>query len=217
MAPASIASRISFFIARDLVGRGGALGRFLAHDVEPQRRVAEQGGDVDRRAALLQRVEILREGLERPVIAQARLERVEAHALDLLERLHDQLAMDRPWSARRRSRNCRSPSWSRHARARCSACGPTGSGRRSGCARRRSPARRPCRWRRWSSSAGPSALPSATTLPSLMPRSPDEARLARAVDDRAARDLEVVGHWLAPERPSIIRRSAPQEETHGQA
>ena len=100
------------------------------------------------------------------------------------------------------------------------ACGPTGSARRSACARRRSPARRPCRWRRWSSSAGPSALPSATTLPSLMPRSPDEARLAGAVDDRAARDLEVVGHGV----PGLLLNACPlyvvrrrREETHGQA
>ena len=55
----------------------------------------EQRGDVDRRAALLERVEILRKCLEWPDLAQTRVERVEAHPFDLLERLEDELAMDR--------------------------------------------------------------------------------------------------------------------------
>jgi hypothetical protein len=91
-----MASRTSFFIVADLVGGRSALGRFLAHHIEAQRRVAEQGGHVDRRAARLQRVEILREGLEWPGGTEARFKRLQAHALDLFQGLHDHLAMDFP-------------------------------------------------------------------------------------------------------------------------
>ena len=57
---------------RDLVGGRRALGRLLAHHVESHRRVADQRADVDRGAAALDRVEVLREGLERPVARRAR-------------------------------------------------------------------------------------------------------------------------------------------------
>jgi len=50
-------------------------------------------------AARGDRVEILREGLEAPVLAHAGLERGDAHALDLLERADDEVAMG---AARRR-------------------------------------------------------------------------------------------------------------------
>ena len=78
---------------RDLVIRRRTLGRLLAHDVEPQRGVAEEHRHVQRGAAPLDRVEVLGEGLERPLLAEPRLERGEAHALDLLERAHDEPAM----------------------------------------------------------------------------------------------------------------------------
>ena len=42
----------------------------------------------------------------------------------------------------------------------------------------------------------------------------DEARLAGAVDDRAACDLEVKATWLAPECPFIIRRLDASERKH---
>ena len=177
----------------DLVLRGGALGQFLAHDVEPQRRVAEQGGDVDRRAALLERVEILREGLERPGVAQAGLERLEAHALDLLERLHDQLAMDRlgrgdaeaaiadhrrGHAMPRRDAEHAIPQDLRvvvrvhidEARRHDLAGGVDGRGGR------------------------PVGLAQGDDLAVLDADVADEARLARAVDDRAARDLQIEGH-----------------------
>ena len=38
----------------------------------------------------------MREGLERPVRAEAGFQRLETHALDLFERLHDHLAVDFP-------------------------------------------------------------------------------------------------------------------------
>ncbi len=52
-----------------------------------------QRAHVDRRAALFDRVEVLLERFERPFIAQPRLQRVEAHPLDFLERSHDESAM----------------------------------------------------------------------------------------------------------------------------
>ena len=53
--------------------------------------------------------------------------------------------------------------------------GPRTAARRSGCAGRRSPARRPARWRRSRASASSSISPTATIRPSLMPRSPGRA------------------------------------------
>ena len=80
----------------DFVGRRGTLGRLFAHHIETQRRMAEQRRHVDRRAALFESIEILREGFEWPRHAEARFQRFEAHAFDLLEGLHDHLAMDFP-------------------------------------------------------------------------------------------------------------------------
>ena len=210
MAPASIASRISFFIARDLVGGGRALGRFLAHDVQAQRRVAEQGRDIDRRAALLQRVEILREGLERPVMPRPASQRVEAHALDLLERLHDQLAMDRL------GRRDAEAAIADHRR------GDAMPGRDAEHAVPQDlgvvvrvhvdEARRDDLAGGVDGRVGrPVGLAQGHHLAVLDAEVAREAGLARAVDDRAARDLEVVGHgWplglLQNTRPVYVVR-----------
>src|SRR5262249_37132217 len=53
----------------------------------------EEPARVDAEARRLDGVEILREGLDRPLGAAPRLEALEAHALDLLERAQDQAAM----------------------------------------------------------------------------------------------------------------------------
>jgi hypothetical protein len=71
---------------------GGPLGGAFAHHVQAQRRVADQGRDVDRAAALLDEIEVLGKGLEAPV-AQAFLQRRGAHAFHLLQRLDQQLAV----------------------------------------------------------------------------------------------------------------------------
>jgi hypothetical protein len=78
---------------RDLRVRRLALRRLLAHDVESHRRVADERADVDRGAAALDRDEELREALERPVRADPGPERVERHALDLLERAEHEVAV----------------------------------------------------------------------------------------------------------------------------
>ena len=77
----------------DLGGRRVALGGLLAHHVEPQRRVADERADVDGAAPLLQRVEVLGEGLEGPVLAHARLQGRKRHAFDALQGLQDQVAL----------------------------------------------------------------------------------------------------------------------------
>ncbi len=58
--------------------------------------MADHGADIDRRAARGDRVEVLREGLEAPFFAHACLQRGDAHALDLLERADDEVAMRPP-------------------------------------------------------------------------------------------------------------------------
>ena len=77
----------------DLAFVGRPFHGFLAHHVQPRRRMPDERADVDRRAAFFDRVEVLLEGLERPFVAQPRLQRVEAHPFDFLERAHDESAM----------------------------------------------------------------------------------------------------------------------------
>ncbi len=69
----------------DVLGRGRLVaGAPLAHDVGPHRRVRDLGADVDRPAPLLERVEILGEGLPLPLdpLGQRR-------AGDVLDALHE--------------------------------------------------------------------------------------------------------------------------------
>src|SRR5262249_18499447 len=73
-----------------------ALGRLLAQDLQPYRRVADQRADVDRRAARLERVQELGEALERPLPPDAGEERLQGHALDALPRAQDELTVCRP-------------------------------------------------------------------------------------------------------------------------
>ena len=85
----SIASRRRSRIVRDLVvGRGPLLA---AEHEQPQRRVADERADVEALVALVERVEVLGERLEAPV--DALVEGLHRHALDVLERAHDRVAV----------------------------------------------------------------------------------------------------------------------------
>ena len=81
---------------RDLGGGGMALDRLFAHHVQPQWRVADHHRGVDRSAAGLDGVEVLRKGLEWPIGADAGFQRRQAHRLDPLEGAQDQAAALRP-------------------------------------------------------------------------------------------------------------------------
>ena len=80
----------------DLVRRRLALHRLLAHHVEADRGVAHERAHVDRGAAALDRVQVLRERLEGPLGADARAQRVERHAFHLLEREEHELTVRGP-------------------------------------------------------------------------------------------------------------------------
>ncbi len=89
---AAIASAITCCILTDLVvGRGAFVARF-AHDEDAHRGVPDVAREVDQRAPRLDRVEVLREGLEL-VPRHAREQRVGRHVLDVLQRAHEQLAV----------------------------------------------------------------------------------------------------------------------------
>ena len=74
-----------------VVGRGALVAR-LAHHEEAHRGVPDVARVVEERAALLDRVEVLREGLE-VVPRHALEERVGRHVLDVLQRADEQLAV----------------------------------------------------------------------------------------------------------------------------
>jgi hypothetical protein len=76
---------------QDFLLRRGALGRRRAHDVGAHARMADEGGDVDRRAARLEAIEVFRHRLEVP--AHAAAQHLERHALDLRQVAHHQLAV----------------------------------------------------------------------------------------------------------------------------
>jgi len=76
----------------DLFGRAFTLGGFLAHDIHAGGSVADERRHVDRSAVRLEGIEVLREGLEAPV-AEAGAQRIDAHALHVLERAHDQVTV----------------------------------------------------------------------------------------------------------------------------
>ena len=83
-APAPIASRTWSRHLRDVVGGGVLVARAaLAHDVHAQRRVRQEGGDVHRVLAAVERVEVLGEGLPLPLDAL-----VQRGAGDVLDALH---------------------------------------------------------------------------------------------------------------------------------
>ena len=79
-------------LGSDLFGGALPLGGLFAHDVHAGGGVADQRRHVDRSAVRFERVEVLREGLEAPV-AQAGTQRIDAHAFDVLERSHDEVAV----------------------------------------------------------------------------------------------------------------------------
>src|SRR5438876_817912 len=70
--------------------------RLLAHHVEAHGGVPDERADVDRGAAPLDRAQELAEGLEGPVGADPRAQRVERHTLHLLERAKHEVAMRGP-------------------------------------------------------------------------------------------------------------------------
>jgi hypothetical protein len=121
--------------------------------------------------ARLQRVEILREGLEWPGGTESRFKRLQAHALDLFQGLHDHLAMDFPGRgdaeaaiADHRGGDAVPGRDGEHAipqDLRIVVCVYVDEARRDDLARGVDRLH-----------GGPSALPSATTFPSLMPTSP---------------------------------------------
>ncbi len=89
IAPASMAARTCVGHRGDVVG-GGVLVRraALAHHVDPQRSVREEGGDVEREPAPVERVEVLGERLPLPLDAL-----VERGAGDVLDAFHQ---LDQP-------------------------------------------------------------------------------------------------------------------------
>ena len=78
---------------RHFVRAGVALRSCFAEHVGSQRRVADQCADVDGGAACGQRIEVLGKGLERPLGAKPRLECRHRHALHVLERADDDVAV----------------------------------------------------------------------------------------------------------------------------
>ena len=84
MAPSRIASAVTSAIWLELVGRDLVGVGVLAEHVGAQRGVGHLGGDVDGAGHLLERVEVLAEGLPPPVDAL-----VERGAGDVLDRLHE--------------------------------------------------------------------------------------------------------------------------------
>lgn len=77
--------------AAHLGPRRPSLGRLVAQHVEPKRRVADHGADVEALGAAVQGGEVVREGLEGP--RDTGLQRLERHALDVLQRAGDEVAM----------------------------------------------------------------------------------------------------------------------------
>ena len=102
-----IASRTMSHIVVDLVGGRRAL--VAAEHEQPQRRVADEGADVEPLRSCVDGRQVLGERLEAPV--DARLQRLRRHALDVLERAHDRCRGARAASAPRRSRSCPSRRW----------------------------------------------------------------------------------------------------------
>ena len=94
MAPARRASRTRRRISAISAVGGGALRRVVAEHERPHRGVADERGHVGHHAAPLQRVEILRIGLEVP--AHARPQRLERHALDVGEVAQREVAIVGP-------------------------------------------------------------------------------------------------------------------------
>ena len=86
--------------------------------------VSDQRADVDRAAAALDRVEVLREGLELPSSPTPATSASSDMPTDVLERAQDRLCGARRASVRCRSRNFPSRPTSRRATARSSAAGP---------------------------------------------------------------------------------------------
>ena len=86
----------------NLFGSAFALGGLFAHDIHASGGVPNESGRVHRGTVGLERIEVLREGLKAPV-AQAGAQRVDAHALHVLERAHDEVAVFGPGGRDRES------------------------------------------------------------------------------------------------------------------
>ena len=112
MAPAAMDSATACLHAGEFLGGGGPLVGILPHDVHPHGGVAHVTPVVERGAAALDGVEVLRKGLEL-VPGHAHGQRVEAHVLHVLQRAGQQAVPARAGWVRWRSRSSRRPRWSR--------------------------------------------------------------------------------------------------------
>ena len=79
--------------APDLVRPRRPFGGFRSEGIKAQRRMPQKNGHVDQRTLLFHDIEILGKRLEPPIVAETGLKRLDAHALDILERPQDKAAM----------------------------------------------------------------------------------------------------------------------------